>query len=274
MTRPVMITVAPNGARKLRKDHPALPISPVELGATAASSFDAGASMLHLHVRDKNQQHSLDPDLYCLATQEIKRQAGSELIVQITTESVGKYRPEEQIECVKRTKPEAVSLALREIIPNDQYEATAARFFTWLHIEKIAPQWILYDQEDIQLFKNYCVRGLIPDEIIHVLIVLGRHHKTNQSNPTELEGLVTLLNQNWHWSACAFGKEETKCMERAIELNGHCRVGFENNLYLADGREAPSNTDLVLSTAEAIRSSGNSVASCEAVRNIFGIFPR
>ena len=109
MTRPVMITVAPNGARKLKKHHPALPISPVELGATAASSFDAGASMLHLHVRDKNQKHSLDPDLYCLATQEIKRQAGSELIVQITTESVGKYRPEEQIECVKRTKPEAVS---------------------------------------------------------------------------------------------------------------------------------------------------------------------
>ena len=63
-------------------------------------------------------------------------------------------------------------------------------------------------------------------------------------------------------------------MERAIELNGHCRVGFENNLYLADGREAPSNADLVLSTSEAIRSSGNSVASCEAVRNLFGIFPR
>ena len=274
MTRQVMITVAPNGARKLREDHPALPISSFELGATAASSFDAGASMLHLHVRDKNQKHSLDPDLYCLATKEIRLQAGSELIVQITTESVGKYRPEEQIKCVKRSRPEAVSLALREIIPNDQYEAAAARFFTWLQTEKIAPQWILYDQEDIQRFRNYCARGLIPDEIIHVLIVLGRHHKTSHSNPNELEGLVTLLNQNWHWSACAFGEEEAKCMARAIELNGHCREGFENNLYLADGQEAQSNTDLVLSTAEAIRSSGNSVASCDAVRNLFGIFPR
>ena len=63
-----MITVAVNGARKLRKDHPALPISSFEVGTTAASSFDAGASMLHLHARDKNQKHSIDPDMYCLAT--------------------------------------------------------------------------------------------------------------------------------------------------------------------------------------------------------------
>ena len=65
---PVMITVAPNGARKLRKDQPALPISSFELGTTAASSFDVGAGMLHLQARDKNQKHGLDPDLYCLAT--------------------------------------------------------------------------------------------------------------------------------------------------------------------------------------------------------------
>ena len=58
MSRPVLITVAPNGARKLKQDHPALPISPLELGATAASSLDAGAAMLHLHVRDKALQHS------------------------------------------------------------------------------------------------------------------------------------------------------------------------------------------------------------------------
>ena len=75
---------------------------------------------------------------------------------------------------------------------------------------------------------------------------------TKHSNANELEGLVKLLNQNWHWSAFAFGEEEAKRMARAIELNGHCRQGFfVSNLYFADGQEAQSNTDLVLSTTEA-----------------------
>ena len=86
MTRPVLITVAPNGARKLKQDHPALPISPQELGTTAASSLHAGAAMLHLHVRDKALQHSLAPELYRAAIAEVRRQAGAELI----TVSVGK----------------------------------------------------------------------------------------------------------------------------------------------------------------------------------------
>ena len=274
MTRPVLITVAPNGARKLKQDHPALPISPQELGATAASSLHAGAAMLHLHVRDKALQHSLDPELYRAAMAEIRRQAGTELIIQITTEAIGKFQPEEQIESVKRTQPEAVSLAIRELIPKHSYESAAAKFFQWLHRERIAPQWILYDQNDIKQFKSFCARGLIPDELVHVLLVLGRYHQSQQSDPAELEKLIPQLDPNWLWSVCAFGSAEGRCMKNAVALGGHCRVGFENNLEVADGRQADSNTELVENTAEAIIASGNNVADAETARALFQISAR
>ena len=274
MTRPVLITVAPNGARKLKQDHPALPISPLELGATAASSLDAGAAMLHLHVRDKALQHSLDPELYRAATAEIRGQAGTELIIQITTAAVGKFQPEEQIESVKRTRPEAVSLAIRELIPERTYESAAAKFFQWLYREHIAPQWILYDQNDIEQFKSFCARGLIPDELVHVLLVLGRYHQSQQSDPAELEKLILHVDPNWFWSVCAFGSAESRCMKSAVALGGHCRVGFENNLEVSAGRIADSNTELVEATAQAIKASGNIVADAETARELFKIAPR
>ena len=63
-------------------------------------------------------------------------------------------------------------------------------------------------------------------------------------------------------------------MKRAVVLGGHCRVGFENNLDVADGRRAASNTELVEATAQAIKASGNTVADAETARELFKISPR
>ena len=230
--------------------------------------------MLHLHVRDKALRHSLDPELYLAAIAEIRRQAGAQLIIQITTEAVGKFKPEEQIESVKQTQPEAVSLAIRELIPDHTFESAAAKFLLWLYQERIAPQWILYDQDDIEKFKSFCTRGLIPDELVHVLLVIGRYDETQQSDSAELERLIPHVDPNWLWSVCAFGSEESQCMKRAVVLGGHCRVGFENNLEVADGRQAASNTELVEATAQAIKASGNIVADAETARELFKIAPR
>ena len=72
----VMIAVAPNGARKTQKDHPQLPISPKEIAHTAAACQEAGACMLHLHVRDKKLVHSLDVDRYRKTIQAIRQEVG------------------------------------------------------------------------------------------------------------------------------------------------------------------------------------------------------
>ena len=117
MLPPLMIAVAPNGARKTKQDHPALPTSAQELAATARECREAGACMIHLHVRDKKNGHTLDPILYEEAIRAIRNEVKDGLILQITTEAVGIYNAGEQIEVVKAVRPEAASIALREFCP-------------------------------------------------------------------------------------------------------------------------------------------------------------
>ena len=119
---PLIIAVAPNGARKTKADHPALPITPEELAETAARCLDAGASMIHLHVRDDDQKHSLDVSAYRAAIAAIRARVGGELIIQVTTEAVGIYTPAQQMAMVQELEPEAVSLAVRELCPDDAHE--------------------------------------------------------------------------------------------------------------------------------------------------------
>ena len=72
------------------------------------------------------------------------------------------------------------------------------------------------------------------------------------------------------WSVCAFGATEHACVTAAAALGGHVRVGFENNLYLKDGRLAPDNAALVAQAADAARSLGRPLASAQDIRQHFG----
>ena len=107
----VIIMSAPNGARRSQADHPALPVTAFELADSAEALRDAGVSILHLHVRDEQGHHTLDADRYREAIAAIDDRVGSDLIVQVTTEAVGRYQPAEQIQVVRELRPEAVSLA-------------------------------------------------------------------------------------------------------------------------------------------------------------------
>jgi 3-keto-5-aminohexanoate cleavage enzyme len=268
----VMIAVAPNGARKTQQDHPQLPISPKELAHTAAACLDAGACMLHLHVRDENLGHSLDAQRYREAILAIRQQVGEELIIQITTEAVGIYSPEQQIQTVVDVRPEAVSLAIREISPSGADEKISAEFFTFLQREHIAPQYILYDKKDILHFRELLERGVIPDENIFVLLVLGRYAENQQSETEDISPLLSFLPDVRHWSLCAFGASEAECMRQAMQRGGHCRVGFENNLLLPDGSQAVDNAALVKAVEDSALLLDRTIATANDARRMLGMY--
>jgi len=268
----VMIAVAPNGARKTQQDHPQLPISPKELAHTAAASLDAGACMLHLHVRDENLGHSLHAQRYREAILAIRQQVGEELIIQITTEAVGIYSPEQQIQTVVDVRPEAVSLAIREISPSGADEKVSAEFFTFLQREHIAPQYILYDKKDILHFRELLERGVIPDENIFVLLVLGRYAENQQSETEDISPLLSFLPDVRHWSLCAFGASEAECMRQAMQRGGHCRVGFENNLLLPDGSQAVDNAALVKAVEDSALLLDRTIATANDARRMLGMY--
>ena len=265
---PLIVTVAPTGASKTKRDHPALPITPSEIARTAAECREAGAAMIHLHVRDATGAHSLNPEHYRAAIEAIRREVGERLVIQVTTEGAGKYAPAQQMALVRELKPESVSIALREIIRDASAESTVAEFLAWLVSARIIPQFILYSAADIHRFQDYCRRGIVPPCPHWLLFVLGRYTADRTSNPLELLEFLAVHYKTPAWAVCAFGRREHACASAAAVLGGHVRVGFENNVYLKDGGPAIQNADLVAQVAEGAAALGRPLADANAVREM------
>jgi len=230
-----MVIAAPNGARRGKADHANLPISIAEIAAEAALCQQAGAAVLHLHVRDTNGAHSLDAGLYRAATQAIA-EAAPGMLVQITTEAAGVFDLSAQMACVEAVRPEYVSVAWREFAPENNPEAPW--FYDWASEMGIHVQHILYSPEDIARFTAF---GL---ENQSVLLVLGQYQGI-EARVDELPAYLGALGAVHDWCVCAFGKAEHAVARAAIAAGGHARVGFENNLWRQDGALAAGTHELV-----------------------------
>ena len=266
---PLVLAVAPTGARRTRADHPELPITPPEIARTATACAEAGASMLHLHVRDGAGRHTLDVGIYRAAIAAVRREVGMRMVIQVTTEAAGRSGPAEQMALVQELRPEAASLALAELIPDAEAEAPAAEFLAWCRSSGIAVQYILYDAEDVRRFSALGRRGVISEERPFVLFVLGRYAAERASEPRDLlPFLAAHEGAKGPWALCAFGPRETACAVAAAALGGHARVGFENNLRLPDGALAPDNAALVAATAAGARVIGRPLADADTAREL------
>jgi len=273
-TQPLVIMVAPNGARRTKADHPALPITAAELADTAAACLDAGAAAIHLHVRDAQARHVLDVGLYREAVAAVRAKAGADMVVQVTTEAVGRYSPAEQMELVRTLRPAAVSVALRELLAGG--EAGPAAFYRWASDRGVSIQHILYDRADLDRFAELRQRGLMPAPRPQLLFVLGRYALNQESSPADLDIFLEGLDHHGLkgdavWSVCAFGRGETAALAAAIEAGGHVRVGFENSLWNTDGSVASDNAERVAAIVALARRAGRNVASAMEARRILGL---
>src|SRR3984957_15989863 len=263
----VVLTVAPNGGRKTKADHPALPLAADELARTAAECLERGASMIHLHVRDAEGRHCLDPEAYRATIAQICQEVGDRLVLQITSESLGHSSPAEQRAAVLKTNPEAVSLALSELAPEAPDEKDLCVFLGKLKQMRVWPQIILYTPAEAERLGAMVKRGLIPFDRLAVLYVLGRYSLTRTASARDLlPFLAPDMPRFASWSVCAFGRREAACVTAAALLGGHARVGFENNVALPDGARAGSNAELVGAAARALEAVGLGAQTAEGLR--------
>ena len=267
---PLVVIVAPNGARRGKADHPALPLTPDEIAREAARCREAGAAMIHLHVRDRNGGHTLDADAYRAATAAIRREVGDGLLIQATTEAVGIYTPAQQMAAMRDLRPEAFSVAVRELVPDPAAEPEAARFLAGQAAGGVLIQYILYDADDVRRFDDLLVRGVVPEAGASVLFVLGRYTASQQSDPRDLLPFLAVWNRPLAFTVCAFGRREAACVAAAAAFGGHGRVGFENNMDLADGRPAQDNAALVRQAADLAPLLGRPLATAGLARAVLG----
>lgn len=268
---PLIVAVAPNGARLTRADHPALPITPTELAETAHACMKAGASLLHLHVRDGDGRHSLDPAHYRPAIDAVRDAVGDGLILQVTTEAVGRFDRETQIAAVRALKPEAVSLAVRELAPDAASEPAMTDITAWMAERDVSPQYILYDSADIDRFADLLERRVVLPHRASVLFVLGRYTTGQQSSPDDLDPFLATWGSKGlalPWFTCAFGRQEQACALAAIRQGGHVRIGFENNRLRPDGTTAPDNAAQISALVAAAGALGRPVADAATARTL------
>lgn len=244
------LMVAPNGARRGKADHPALPLTLPEIVETARACHAAGADGLHLHLRDAEGRHLLDAGAYREALAELRR-AVPGMAVQVTTEAAGAYEPPVQRAVALGSGADLVSVALREMAAE---EAEAPGFYAACAERGIAVQHILYEAADFDLLARLVPDGLREAPGLQLIFVLGRYSDGQESDARDLVPFLDRLAAREapaDWALCAFGRAETDCLRAAHAAGGKLRVGFENSLWHADGRVARDNAERVRAVVEA-----------------------
>ena len=269
MSDPFIIMSAPNGARRQKSDHPALPITPSDIANCAEEIVSAGATILHLHVRDEKNKHSLDVDRYRASIKAIRERVGEQLIIQATSEAVGIYSRHEQMAMVKELRPEAISLALRELCPSDDDLSEMAEFIAWMTAERIFPQYILYDETDYNRFEAYKQQGIFMDDSPFSLFVLGRQANAAESerNAQRLKDITKQAQSPW--ALCGFSENEKDCIHHAANNQGHIRVGFENNIWRSQTELLSDSAEMIRHCVSVAKDANRPVASVDDVKNLF-----
>ncbi len=245
--------VAPNGARRTKEEHPAVPVTIPEIVKAAKECYVAGADGIHTHVRNQEQKHTLDVGLYRELIAELKREI-PEMTVQISSESLGSYSPQQQQTLVQSMMPQSVSIALLEIISGGNLQKIG-NFFHWADENCIAVQHILYSVHEVELFFKLITQGMFYSKCPQILFVLGRHTKGQEQNNAILDSFISILKKQERpvdWALCAFGVEETQHLVEAHRRGGKIRVGFENSIWNADGSIAKNNAERVTEIRKAI----------------------
>lgn len=263
-----IIAVAPNGARLGKEDHPALPMTTPEIVHACEACVGEGATMLHLHVRDRNGRHILDPAAAGDLARAVGSRIGDKALIQTTTEAVGRYAASEQMDFLKACRPEAASLAWREIARPDLSDRQRAYFLAWCRTERIALQYILYDVDDVRSLKAAIDAGIVPEARPHVLYVVGRYQTAEPADGRAVAQFIATGFTPGSWMVCAFGVAGYQALTAAALLGGHVRTGFENSLVLANGEIAADNAAMVGSIRDRLADVGVVPATAKECRTI------
>ncbi len=270
----VLLMVAPTGAHLSKAEAPGLPVTPEELTAEAAACKVAGAAALHLHVRDEQGRHTLDFMRYGEAINAVRGAVGDGMVIQITTEAAGRFSPREQMWTARSLTPESVSIALRELLPENADEEQVAEvreFLEDLGGMQAGPQLICYAPEEVARVAELCEEGMIGWPRPFLLFVLGRRGGED-ARPEMLDDFLRAfepLSEKGAWMACAFGPRQLDVLEEAAARGGHVRVGFENGVEISPGEVAKSNAALVEALAGRLRARGLKPMGVDAARELF-----
>jgi 3-keto-5-aminohexanoate cleavage enzyme len=247
-----LITVAPTGAETAKADCPQLPTTLEELVDQAKASEAAGASLVHVHVRDAEHQPTLDPVRLRDTVQALREQ--TDLVVQLSTGG-SVHDPLEQRLRVLDAEPDSCSLTCGTTNFGDDVFLNPYPFMAQLYQQaqerEVVPEFELFDLGHVHALRRLLdAFGLPYGGKVHVDFVTGVPGGMPGTVPALVAGVQMLPAEVTSWSATGIGRAHLPVAAAALAMGGHLRVGMEDNLVFARGRPVRDNAELVARAAD------------------------
>lgn len=272
---PTIISVAITGSLPTKAQNSAVPITPAEQIESTHEAYEAGAALVHIHVRDDQGRSSSDPQRFAQVKSGVERHCPG-MIVQFSTGGRGR-KPEERGGALY-LQPDMASLATGSVNfptsiyenPPDLVEALASE----MRNHGVKPEVEVFDVAMLYNAADLVSRGLL-EPPAHVQFVLGLKNAL-PARRTLLEFLVRELTEvlpRATWTAAGIGRHQLTVNQWALELGGHCRTGLEDNLRFDETRLAKSNAELVARVAELAAKHGRRAATAAEARSLLSLRP-
>jgi uncharacterized protein (DUF849 family) len=274
MPTPVIIAVAITGSLPQKKDNPAVPITVPEQIESTQEAFEAGATLVHVHVRDEQGKSSSDPEKFLAFKEGVNKHCPG-MIVQFSTG--GRGRESSTRGGMLQYRPDMASLSTGSVnFPGMIYENHPQL------IDELAASMLEYDiKPEIEcfdlsmLYNTYDLvqSGQLKDPV-HVQFIFGMKGilpARKEILEFQVEQFKNLLPGST-WTAAGIGRHQLTLNKWALELGGHVRTGLEDNVRFDKNRLAKSNAELVARVAQmATQDYGRPVASAAQAREILSI---
>jgi 3-keto-5-aminohexanoate cleavage enzyme len=268
-----IISVATTGGITTREQTPYVPITEEEIAEQAIASWKAGASILHVHVRDEDQLSTCDPDRYARVRELVRAEPGCDMIINMSTGGrVGKLTEDERIAPV-RISPEIASYDCGSINFGDGVFVNSPQFLEELAREMkeygVKPEIECFDTGMVENAKRIIDKGLIepPFWFQFVLGIRGGAPATVE----HLNLMINALPEGSRWSVCAIGRHQLPMNAIALALGGHPRTGIEDNIYYSYRVLAESNQQLVARVARLCHELERPIATPAETREMLGL---
>ena len=269
----VIVTAALTGAVTTKADNANLPTQPREIADSALACYEAGASAVHIHVRDDDDSASMRFDKF-EETVRLIRETKCPVILNLTSSGGQGFSWEERIRPFKELKPELASFDAGTMNwLNSVVFMNEPKFLEACGREMIAagvkPEIEVFDIGMLNTAKYYIKQGII-EEPAHFQLCLGAPGGM-EATTENLVYLVNHLPEKCTWSAFGIGRGANEVMMAALALGGNVRVGLEDNVYYNAGQLADSNEQFVLRVKRLAAEIGKVIATPEEAREILGL---
>lgn len=267
----LIITAAVCGAEVTRAQTPYIPLTPEEIAEEAFLSYKAGASIVHLHVRDKDGKPTQDVEVFKKVVNLIRSKC-PDLIIQVSTGGAVGMTPDERLQAIY-SGPEMASLDTGttnfgdDIFVNDM--PLIRHFASKMAEINVMPEFECFELGHVSNALKVVKEGIINGHM-HFNFVLGVPGSCS-ADVRNLVRMVDLIPENATWTVSGIGRHEFEMAMFAIPMGGNVRVGLEDNIYLSKGVLAKSNAELVEKVVRMAKELGREIATPMDAKKILGI---